>query len=98
MLFYPSWVHKVTFAPSFFDADICVLLFVANPFLNKLFAFPLLYDTLQDLEIFCNRCSMGWNAVLEFDDSTRIFSRHENEAPQFVGADAVVEAEEVEEA
>ena len=29
--------------------------------------------------------------MLAFDDSTRIFSRHENEAPQYVGEDAVIE-------
>ena len=34
---------------------------------------------------------LGEKPVLEFDESTRIFSRHENEAPQYVGADAIIE-------
>ena len=34
---------------------------------------------------------LGEKPVLAFDDSSRIFSRHENEAPQFVGAEAVIE-------
>ena len=33
---------------------------------------------------------LGEKPVLAFDDNTRIFSRHENEAPQYVGGDAVI--------
>ena len=34
---------------------------------------------------------LGEKPNLAFDDNTRIFSRHENEAPQYVGEDAVIE-------
>ena len=34
---------------------------------------------------------LGEKPELAFDDNTRIYSRHENEAPMYVGEDAVVE-------
>ena len=34
---------------------------------------------------------LGEKPILEFDEKTRIYSRHENEAPQYIGEEAIVE-------